>query len=179
MHARILCGQHHALYAARAKAARHQHALHACQRGVHIGRAQRLGVHPAYLHLPAAGIAAVVQRLHHREVGVVQLYIFAHHSNGYLAFGRGDARAHGAPFGKVRPGGGAQPQAAAHKAVQPGLVQHQRHVVQAFQRAVFNHALRRHVAKGGQLLQNAVLQRLVTAGDDNVRHNAHALQLVH
>ena len=67
----------------------------------------------------------------------------------------------------------------ADQLVQLRAVEHEGHVVQGGQGPVFNDTVRPHVAEGGNLLENPLLQGLVAPGDDHIRHDAHALQLPH
>ena len=108
----------------------------------------------------------------------MQFDVFAHDGDFHLPVQRMDARAEVLPGGKVGLFGG-KAQLLADDVVQARLVQHQRDFIQAAQRAVFDDAARRDVAKGGQLLQHAVLERFVAAGNDDVGHDAHALQFAH
>ncbi len=170
--------KHHALDAAHAEAAGQDDAVRAakaCGKGF---RCQALGIHPFDFYDGIVCVARVGQRLHNREVRIVQLYIFAHQCNAYGAAQMADALAQSAPFPKLRLCG-VQRNTAAHKAVQLCVMQHQRRLIQTVQCTVFDYTVRLYIAKRGQLLQNAVLQRVVAARDDHVRHQAHALQLAH
>ena len=58
------------------------------------------------------------------------------------------------------------------------MLQHQRRLIEHRQGAVFQHAVGLYVAEQGDFLEDALLQRLVAAQDDDIRADAHALQLL-
>src|SRR5699024_343586 len=71
-------GGNFALNAPVAKAAGHQNTLHALQHLGHVVLGDRLGVHPADVHLHVVFNAAVGEGLHHGQVGVVEGDVLAH-----------------------------------------------------------------------------------------------------
>ena len=175
----VLRGQHHALHAAAAEAAGHQHAVRGGEALRHILRRQRLGVHPVELHLRAQFIAGVVQRLHHGEIGVVQLHILAHQRHAHALRAAVDALHQRLPRGEVRRGH-IQLKIAAHRLCQPLALEHQRRGVEAGQRDVLDHAPALHIAEAGDLVEHAALRDgLVAAQDNDIRRDAQALQLFH
>ena len=75
--ARDAAGEDLPLPAARAEAARHEHAVDACELGARLLERHVLGVDPAHVHTAAARDPRMLQRLVHREVRVVQLHVLA------------------------------------------------------------------------------------------------------
>ena len=65
------------LPAARAEAARHEHAVDARQLGARLLERHVLGVDPAHVHAAAVVDARVLERLVDGEVGVVELHVLA------------------------------------------------------------------------------------------------------
>ena len=75
--ARDAAGEDLALPAARAEAARHEHAVDLVERRDRLLVRHVLRVDPAHVHARAVVDARVLERLVHREVGVVQLHVLA------------------------------------------------------------------------------------------------------
>ena len=99
---RIAAGGDHALDAPVAEAAGHQDAGAARQlfRRVIVGHT--LGIHPLNVHHGIVGGTGVVQRLHHGEIGVVELGVLAYQSNAYFLVGGLLPLHHSAPLPQVR-----------------------------------------------------------------------------
>ena len=174
----ITCRGDHALHAPVAEAAGDDQSVAARQ---HLRRrlvADRLAVDPADVHLCAAGIARVAQRFRHGEIGVVQLHIFSHQADGDLPIQMADPLHHGLPLPQLRRPG-PKPQLPADDQGKILFLQHQRRLVEDGQGSVFDDAVGLYVAEHGDLPENRGLQRLVAAQHDNVRRDAHALQLLH
>ena len=70
-------GEDLALPPARPEAAGDEHAVDAAQLGAGLVERHVLGVDPAHVHAAAVVNAGVLERLVHREVGVVQLHVLA------------------------------------------------------------------------------------------------------
>ena len=81
-----------ALDAAAAEAARHQDAVGLAQQALEVGR---LGVDPVDLELDAVVDRGVLERLGHREVGVVELDVLADQGDPHAALAGVDALARG------------------------------------------------------------------------------------
>ena len=75
--ARDLAGEDLALPAAGAEAAGHEHAVHRLEQLRRLLVGHVLGVDPAHAHPAALMHAGVLERLVHREVGVVELDVLA------------------------------------------------------------------------------------------------------
>ena len=178
MLAGVACGNDHPLDAAVAEAAGHNQPVAAgekLRRGV-----VRHGftVDPSDIHPGAAGVARVAQRLRHREVGVVQLDVFAHKPDGDAAAERPDAGDQFLPFSQF---GRARPEAElpADDQGKVMILQHQRGFVQIRQSDVLNHAVGHDVAEHGDFAEDFRFQRLIAAQHDDVRRNSHPLQFFH
>ena len=174
----VLGGQHHPLDAPGPKAAGDEDAVGVPQAGGHVLLGEGLGIHPVDLHPGAVVIARVAQGLHHREVGVVQLHILAHQGNAGQLLPAADALYHLQPLGHVRLGG-LQLQLPADNVGEVVLLQHNGGLIQHGDGQVLNNAVGPHVAEQGDLVEDAgVGDGLVGAQHDDVRLNAHALQLL-
>ena len=175
---RVLGSLDHALNAAVAEAARYDDTVGVAQfLGTAVLVHQVLTVHPLDIDLALVLKARMVQALHDAQVGVVQLDILAHQRDGAgLAAGR-NAADKLFPLGQVG-GRGLQVQLAGHYVGQAGGFQHQRALVQARHRQVLNDAVGAHVAEHTDLALDVVAHRAVGAQDDDVRRDAHALQLL-
>ena len=103
--------------------------------------------------------------------------IFSHEADGDVLSRALDLLHHGGPLAHIRLFAG-KPQPAADNVGKSRLFQHQRRFIQAGEGAVFNDALRRHIAEQGDLLKDGGFQRFVTAQHNDVRVDAHALQLL-
>ncbi len=173
----VFAGQDHALNAPAAKPAGDDDAVDAPQPGSDVLGGEVLGIHPVDLHFGAVVIPGVAQGFHHREVGVVELHILAHQGDVHLLFPVADLLHHLQPFGHIRLGG-FQAQLPADDVGKVVLLQHDGRLVQHRDGQVFNDAVGAHIAEQGNFLENALVgDRLVGAQHDDVRLDAHGLQL--
>ena len=161
-----------------AKAARHKNAVQPGEQRGHVFRSDFLRVDPADVDVDLVGKPGVAQRLRDGEIGVVQGDVFPHKADLHTV---GAGAVH--PFHQLRPlcqvrVGDLQAQLPADHRGKVGALQHQRGFIKIGQGEVFNHAVGLDVAEQGNLLENRVLQRLVTAEDDEIRVNAHALEFL-
>ena len=108
----------------------------------------------------------------------MELDVLSHETDGHMCARRFDARYHRLPLCKVRRGRIRKPQLPADNAGKALPLQHQRRFIEHRQRPVFDDAVGGDVAEHGDLFQKTVLQRLVAAQHDDVRMDAHALQLL-
>ena len=173
----IAAGADHALDAPVAEAAGHQDAGTARQMLLHIAGGQVLGVHPFDLHDGVIGRSGVIQRLHHREVRVMELGVLTHQGDADLLVGVLLPLDHGAPLPQVRLVGD-KAQLAAHHLVQALPGHQQRHLVEGLRSGVLDHAVRLDVAEQGDLPPDILRDRLVTAADQNVRLDAQGQQFL-
>ncbi len=107
----------------------------------------------------------------------MQLHIFAHQADLHAALRVLDPPDHLLPFVQRRRGR-LQPQLPADDGGKAALLQHQRRFIKAGKRDVFDDAVGLHIAEQGDLPEDRVLQRLVAAEHDDIRADAHALQLL-
>ena len=172
----VLRSQDHALNSTGTKAAGHKNAIQLSQRILIGFRRQRFGVNPANADFGIQGVSRMAQGLRHRQIGIMQLHVFSDQADGDAFFKMVNALHQCLPLiqNRLRC---LQPQLPAHDAGEVLLLQHQRRLVQVGERDIFDDAVRLYVAEQADFLENAVLQRLVTAQNHDVRLDAHALQL--
>ena len=173
----IVRGRNLALNAAVAEAAGHENAVAAAEHFLYIIARNRLAVNPLNVHTRAIDIASVAQRLGNGEIRVVQLHIFAHEADRHAVRAAADALKHGVPLGHVRRGR-VDVQLAADDLGKAVLFEHDRRLIQHGNGHVFDHAVGLDVAEQGDLAEDGLLERLIAAQHDDVRGNAHALQLL-
>ena len=120
----------------------------------------------------------MAQRLDHGEIGVVQLRIFADERDGYALRAAVDAADHFLPLAEI----GlrlAETELAADGIAHVRFFQHERGLVEHGDRHVLDNAVVIHVAEVCDLAEDIlVLDRLVAAQHDDIRRDAHALQLL-
>ena len=125
----------------------------------------------------AVDIAGVAQRLGDGQVRIVQLHIFAHEADRHAARAVADALEHGVPLGHIRRGR-VDVQLTADDLGKAVLFEHDRCLIQHGNGHVFDHAVGLDVAEQGDFAEDGLLERLIAAQHDDVRGNAHALQLL-
>ena len=173
----VFRGGYHALDAAVAEAAWDDYSVAAGELRGDVILCDVLAVDPADIHLRAALVSAVVQRLGDGEIRVVKLHIFADKADGDLTAGVTDAVDQRFPLLEIW-GLVLQPKLAAHNGGKPVRLEHERRFVEIGQGQVLDDAVGLDVAEHGDLSEDAVLQRLVAAQDDDVRRDTHALKLL-
>ena len=112
----------------------------------------------------------------HRQVGVMELNIFSYQTNGNGFAAVIDFLYKLFPFCQIR----IVCLDSQFPTDDPGkvlLFQHQRCFIQDWNGDVFNDAVRLNIAEHTDFLENAVLQGLITAQNDNIRFDTHTLQL--
>ena len=117
----------------------------------------------------------MAQSLGNGQVGIVELDIFAHQTDGDGFASVVDPADQRIPFIQIR-FRGLQPQLPADNAGEMLLFQHQRRFIQHRKCDIFNNTIRLDVAEHADFLENAFLQRLITAQNDDIRLDTHALQ---
>ena len=125
----------------------------------------------------AVHIAGVAQRLCHREIGVVQLYILADKPDGHGLRAIADALQHIVPVAHVDRGR-VDAQLTADNRGEIALFQHDGRFIQHGQGDVLNHAVRLDIAEHRNFAENLGFKRLVAAENNDVRVDAHALQFL-
>ena len=120
----------------------------------------------------------MAQSLGHGQIGIVELDILSNqaHGNGFIP--GGDLVKHPFPVGQVDIGG-IDVEFPADQGGKMLLLQHHGGLIQGGQGAVFNDAVLFHIAKQGDLLENALFQRLVAPQHDHIRLDPQALELFH
>ena len=119
----------------------------------------------------------MAQGLGHREIGVVELDVFAHKADLHVSPQGLDPLHQGSPFAQVR-GVGLDAQLPADHRGEAGALQHQGRLVEDRQGPVFDDTVGLDVTEEADLPEDALLQGLVAAQDDDIRADAHALQLL-
>ena len=174
----IANGAEHALDAPVAEAAGHQNAGAARQPLRRVAVGQALGVDPIDVHDGVVGGAGVVQRLHHGEVGVMELGVFADQSDADLFVGVFLPPDHGAPLPQVRLVGD-QPQLAADHLIQSLPGHQQGDLIQRLRRGVLDHTVRLHIAEEGDLPADILGDGLVAAADQHIRLDTQGQKFLH
>jgi len=165
--------------AAAAKPAGHEHAV--C--GAHHFPAAILfqvgGMDPIDLQLHAVGQGGVLEGFAHAEIGVVQLHILAHERHPYLRLGALNFLHQALPGAPIGLAAGLQAKAFEDVIGHAKVFEHQRHFVEHIGCHQRDDCFTLHIAEQGHLLAQAVLHRLVGAGDDHVGRDTDAAQLGH
>ena len=173
----IVRGRDLALNAAVAEAAGHENAVAAAEHFLYIIARDRLAVNPLNVHARAVDIAGVAQRLGDGQIRIVQLHVFAHEADRHAVRAAADALEHGIPLGHIRRGR-VDVQLTADDLGKAVLFEHDRCLIQHGDGHVFDHAVGLDVAEQGDFAEDGLLERLIAAQHDDVRGNAHALQLL-
>ena len=164
-------GGDHTLNAPVAKAARHKDAVYAAQMLPCILVGHLLGIHPTDVDVYIVFNAAVGQRLHHGQIGIVELDVFTHQRdlNGVFA-GLGPLH-HGRPLGQIRLGY-VKVQPAADHFSQSLVLQHQRNLIEDGCVEVGNHRVGLDVAEQGNLIADVLGNGLIGPADNHIGLNA-------
>ncbi|MPM49254.1 hypothetical protein SDC9_95982 [bioreactor metagenome] len=170
-------GGNHSLNPPVAKAAGYQNPCAARQNFRRVFLCHRLGVNPADIHHRAICDTRVVQRFHNGEIRIVKLGIFPHQRNFHPPLGGLFLPDHGGPLPQVGLGRN-QPQAAAHRLVQPLLLKQQGDLIQRLGRGVLNHTVGAYVAEQGNFPAHVVADGRVAPAHQNVRLNAQRQKLL-
>ena len=174
---RDAAGEDLALPAARAEAARHEHAVDAGQLGAGLVERHVLGVDPAHVHPAAVVDARVLQRLVHRQVRVVELDVLADERDLDRVLALLD------PLGELEPlaeigGRRVDAELAADELVEALLLERERHEVDVGHVGVRDHRVDVDVGEERDLLADLARQRLRRAADEHVGMDTDAPQLV-
>ncbi len=138
-----------------------------------------LGVHFLDFHTAIVGHAAVDDRFVNRFVSVLQLDIFAHHTDADAMLRRDELAD---DFLPVRHLGWrhVQAQKVAHQVVHALTLEHERHLVNRMVHVfLLDHGLEWHVAIQGDFLTKLLVERFLAAANDDVRGDANLAQLGH
>ena len=170
----VLCGIDHTLDTAVAEAAWHKDTIAALEHFGSVFLRDELGINPIDLDLRAVLIAGMVECFDDGKICVMQFDIFADKTDGDGLFAAADLLYHAAPLGHIRLFC-LEVQLAADNAGEIVFLQHNRCFVQHRDRHVFNNTVRFYVAEQGNLVENARIDRLIAAQDNDVRGDAHTL----
>ncbi len=173
----VLDGGDHPLYPPAAEAAGDDDPGTASQSGGHVVGGKGLRVHPPDIHLHVVLDPAVGEGLHHREVGVVEGDVLAHQGDFHVVGGLFGPVDHGGPLGEV--GGVAdQAQPPHHHIGQTLPLQHQRDLVEDVGGEIGDGVVHGDVAEEGDLVQNILRDRRITAAHNHVGLNAQGEQFL-
>ncbi len=167
-----------ALPPARAKAARHQHAVDRLEQLGCLVVGHILGVDPAHPHGAAAVQARVLQRLVHRQVRVLQLHVLPDERDLCELAPLVDPARQLRPFPELRLRR-VEPELVADEPVEPLLLQHAGDEVHVRHVRARDHSGRVDIGEERDLVADVARKLLVRAADDHVRMDADAPQLVH
>ena len=160
-----------------AEAARHQQAVHIPQKLFHVLFRYFFRIDPFDMDVGMAGDSAVLQRLHHAEVGVMERDVLAHQGDGHFLVRVPQSVHHALPVGQIGLRAG-QMQAFQSHAGQMLLLHGQRRFIEIFHIQVLKHMAAGHVAEQGDLVLQLLGQRMLGAAYDDIGLDAHALQLL-
>ena len=121
----------------------------------------------------------MTQGLRNGEIGVVELHIFPHKTDGHSTVSALDGRDHGPPLTQIRLRCGQTQLPADHRG-QICLLQIERRLIENGKGQILNDAVRLHVAEVSDFAEDARIgDWLVTAQNDDVRGDPQPLQLLH
>ena len=123
------------------------------------------------------GDAAVLQRLNHGEIGVVELYVLAHQRDGHFALGMLEAVDHFLPVLQFRRADG-QLQRFADLVGERFPLQHQGHLIERFGVKVLDDAPGGDIAEQREFCPHLRRDGIVAAADEHAGVDAHALQFL-
>ena len=117
----------------------------------------------------------MAQCLGHREIGIMELHIFTHETNGNGFAAAANFLNHLLPLRQIRQGS-RKTKFPADNCGQVRFFQHQRCFVQNGNGDVFNDAIRFYVAEHTDFLEDTLFQGLVAAQNNDIRLHTHTLQ---
>ena len=173
----IAAGQDHAFNAPVSEAARDKNAVSRPQLFLQVLLREVLGIDPEDFYLRVVFIAAVIEGFPHGQVGIVQSHIFSYNGDPGMPAGMMDPLYHFLPGGQAGHFSG-QPQFPADHGIQTVPMQHQRCLIETVHGVVFDDAVLFHVAEQGDFIFDALFQRTVHPGHDQIRMNAQGLQFL-
>src|SRR4051794_3847504 len=167
-----------ALYSTDAEAARHQDAVDRLELRLGSGQIERLDIDPLDLDLAAVMGARVLERLDHRQVGVLELRVLAGHRDPDGLVGLVAAAHHALPLRQVRRLLDVDPEVRQDLVVDALGAEVERHLVDRVRVARGDDAVDRQVREQRDLRADLAVERLGAAADDHVRLDADAAQLL-
>ena len=170
-------GQNHAFHAPVPKASGNNDAILPGQLFRHGFGGNGFRIDPGNMHLGALGKAGMAQRLCNGKICIVKGHIFAHQSDMHLLFRVLHAMHHLRPLMHIR-GGCLYAQLPADDGGEIGFFQHEGRLIQVGQSDVFYDAVGFYIAEEGYLPEDGFFQRLIAPQNNDIRADAHALQLL-
>lgn len=165
----VLGRQDHSLNAAVAEAARDKNTVERGEAGIFCFRRNCFRVDPPDVHHGAKGEPGMTQGLRNGEIGVVELHIFPHKTDGHSTVSALDGRDHSPPLTQIRLRC-RQTQLPADHRGQICLLQIERRLIENGKGQILNDAVRLHVAEVSDFAEDARIgDWLVTAQNDDVR----------
>ena len=165
------------LPAARAEPAGNQDPVHCLELMERLLERHALGVDPADPHMAAVVDPRVLERLVHREVGVVELHVLADERDLDSALALPDPLGQLVPLAQVGLALG-QAELLADEIVEALLLEQRRYEVHVGDVLVRDHLARLDVGEQRDLVAHVRRDRVARAADDDVRVDTDAAQLV-
>src|SRR5581483_6183319 len=175
--ARDAAGEDLPLPAARAEAARDEHAVDLFELPARLLDRHALGIDPADTYVAAVVDAGVLERLVDRQVRVVELHVLADQGDLDHTLALPDALGQLVPLAEVRLRR-RQPELLTDEVVEALLLQRGRDEVHVGDVLVRDHLVRLDVGEEGDLVAHVGRDRVARAADDHVRVDTDAAQLV-
>ena len=176
--ARILRRQDHAFGSAVSKASRYDHAVNTGEQLLAPFPLQLFRIHPADRNLCAVLDSAVVQGLHHRQIRIMKLRVFADQCDLHLLIRMLQAIHHILPFRKVRLRAGKM-QTVADRLGQMLVLHHQWNLINAVRIQILKNMAARDIAEQRNLILQILRHLHLGAADNHVRTNSHLLKRLH
>ena len=167
----------HAVDAPGTEAAGHDDAGAVPQHLFYVLPGNGLGIDPPDIHIGSQIKARMAQCLGNGQIGIVELDILAHKTDGHILIPGIDLMQHPIPVGQINVGS-VDVQLPADDGGKVLLFQHNGGLIQAGQGDILNDAVRLHVAEHGDLAEDALLQRLIAAQDNDIRLYTQTLQFL-
>ena len=169
---------HFTFQSAGTEAAGHHQSIRVLQQLGGVFVRHRFRGDPKDVRLHTMENTAVLQRLHHAQVRVGQLHIFAHQRDIHLFLAAQLAFHHGAPLGQIR-FRRIDAQKLQHLVVQMFRVQKQRHLIQAAGVLIFKYAVLGHIAEHTDLCAHFFGNGAFGPANQNIRCDAQPGQFLH
>ena len=159
-----------------AESARDHDSVQPAEQAVHHQALHALRLDPLDLHRRAVVDAGVVQRLHYRQIGVLERHVLADEPDAHRALGHLHSLGQLLPVGEIG-FRDIQAQDVAHHSVEALVVKHQGNLVDALGICGIDHRGNVNVAEAGDLALQLVRDGRLAATNDGVGLNAPAAEL--
>ena len=168
-------GFNHSLGAPAAEAARDKDAVHAAKQGICPLLLHLFRIHPADLHFGVIRNPAVLQGLHHAEIGVMKLRILSRNCNLHSTFRVAEHVHQMLPVRKIRLRTW-QMQGLQHHLRQMLFLHAEGYFIEKFRIHVLDDMTLRHIAEQCNLILDPFRQRIFRPAHQDIRQNPHPHQ---